>query len=130
VFPEQFQRTSWFKKIKYKKITLQKYTLDKIIEDEKIKPSMIKIDAEGSEFEIIKGLSNNLLKLKIPFICMEYLTADRENLNHKQAVSLMKSFGYKLKIIDKNGRIIDCNDIDAYFKCKNLESDNVVFCIN
>ena len=88
---------------------------------------MIKIDAEGSEFEIIKGLSSCLKEKSIPFICMEYLAAKRDNANHVKAVELMKSFGYNLKVINSNGNIENCDDINEYLNKKNIDSDNIVF---
>ena len=127
IFPEQFHNTSWFKKVKCTKRIIKMQTLDKLIEDEKIKPSMIKIDAEGSEFEIIKGLTNSLKKQMIPFICMEYLAAKRNNLNHVKAVAIMKSLGYNLKVINNNGNIENCDDIEEYLNKKNIDSDNIVF---
>ena len=127
IFPEQFHNTSWFKKVKCTKRIIKMQTLDKLFKDKKIKPSMIKIDAEGSEFEIIKGLSSCLKEQSIPFICMEYLAAKRDNENHVKAVELMKSFGYNLKVINSNGNIENCDDIDEYLNKKNIDSDNIVF---
>lgn len=102
-------------------------SLSKFCANEKITPSIIKIDAEGLELEVVSGMKK-LLELHSPKIIMEF--AREKNENYFSAAEILKSFGYKSFLIDKNGNKEASNDLTKNLKEMNAESDNVVFMKN
>lgn len=55
---------------------------------------MIKIDAEGAELHILKGMSN-LLKFSLPIICLEYSTDVTSDINPEEIYKfLTEEYGY------------------------------------
>lgn len=70
--------------------------LDRYINDNKIKEvSLIKIDVEGFEFPVLKGLGD-LLKNGIPIICEISISAPALlNYTHSQLAEYISGYGYK-----------------------------------
>ena len=67
-FKKKFKFVNLFKKKEnfYNEILVDVDTLDNYIELKKLKLiDLVKIDTEGSEFEILKGVINNLKKIKL-----------------------------------------------------------------
>ncbi len=64
-------------------------------------PTIIKIDVEGAENLVLEG-GNNLLKNYTPVIAMEVW---KNSENHRQAIELLKNFGYQAYEIDFDGEI-------------------------
>ena len=128
VYPNQFANTKWFSEKQYKQQTVLQNSLDNLIEDYNLTPRMIKIDTEGYELEVIKGLTSFLKTNHSSYIIMEYLAASRGNKNHQEACALMISLGYDVYIINQEGSLDLCSNIDNMLQLKNLESDNIVFC--
>ena len=48
--------------IKDQTVSVRSITLDNFFKNEKIKPDVVKIDGEGSEMNILKGMKNLLEK--------------------------------------------------------------------
>lgn len=86
----------------------------------------VKIDAEGGELSVLRGLAGYLEHYPMVVI-MEYLLADRAVSSHDQAVAYLLSLGYRTYAIDQNGYPVGIDDIRVYMKDHGLESDNLVF---
>jgi FkbM family methyltransferase len=127
VYPEQFQKQKWFRRIRVQKTEVPCSTLDNLLHQATDRRTFIKIDAEGSEYDILKGATNFLVKNNSAIIIMEYLAASRGNTNHQQALGLLTTHGYTCFRIDQNGIPVECGDVDSYLTEKNTESDNLVF---
>lgn len=92
-------------KNKFEYVTLT--TLDEIIESNGIAPSditMVKIDVEGYEIEVLKGMTR-ILKEGNPRIVLEIW--DHNVKNQKEAQKIAKSMGYKINIVCTNNWIIE-----------------------
>lgn len=123
---EQYSDEKWFSAVKIEKSSVRSVTLDKIALDYNVTPDIIKIDVEGAEFKVLTG-ATNVLNSCHPIIIMEYLSDSRENSNHVKAISFLQNLGYNYYLIDDNGSLMHINNLEAYLKSKNLESDNLVF---
>lgn len=89
-----------------KKIVVPVLTLDDFTKLKNFTPDIIKIDTEGSEYDVLLGGKKFLKKYK-PLIFMETHAKLLKNLNISisKLVSLIYSLGYK--IYDLEGRLID-----------------------
>jgi len=123
---DQFKSDSWFKKYPPIIHQVQCVSLDEYIFNKNLKPDIFKIDVEGAEYNVIKGLKN-YLNTNNPIVIMEYLADKRNNSNHKQACSLLYSLKYKSYIILAKGDVIVTQNVDEYFQSKKIDSDNIVF---
>lgn len=84
-------------KIKFKSFNIQLKKLD----DFKFKPSFIKIDCEGHEYECIQGSIKTIKKNK-PILLVEY-----NYLSNKKILKLLKQFDYNSYYFNsKNNKII------------------------
>lgn len=125
----QFEQEEWFSKIKAKKIVLDAISLDDLAtQNSNHIPDIIKIDVEGAESAVIKGAVNLLNDpAKNTTLVMEYLEPKRNNESHQQAVQQLKQWGYKTYIIEQDGNLSLCEDIEQHLAEQQLESDNIVF---
>ena len=123
---KQFENNDWFSKLRPLKVTVEAIDLNSFFLQKKLSPKLIKIDVEGAELKVIKG-AVNYLQQHTPLIAMEYLKSERSNVVHQQAVALLESLGYTYSIINKEGELIACEDIDVYLAEHRLESENIVF---
>jgi FkbM family methyltransferase len=121
----QFENEEWYKNTKPQEVKIESVILDDFLNDN-IKPQLIKIDVEGAEYKVIRGMKNHLQN-NTPVIIMEYLSADRGNKEHKDAESLLQSLGYTTYIISSEGKLKMMDDIGQYLISEKMESDNVVF---
>ena len=122
----QFEREDWFISVKPKRVDVDAITIDQIVTDNKIIPTIIKMDVEGGEYDVIKG-AMNYLAMNNTYIVMEYLASERENSNHKKATELLRSIGYKSYLINAEGKLTLTEKIDPHFQLNNIDSDNIVF---
>jgi FkbM family methyltransferase len=83
----QFENEEWYKNTKPQEVKIQSVILDDFLNDN-IKPQLIKIDVEGAEYRVIRGMKNHLQN-NTPVIIMEYLSADRGNKEHKDAEEMI-----------------------------------------
>jgi FkbM family methyltransferase len=88
--------------------------------------SMIKIDVEGSELEVIGGLKKSIKKFK-PFIICEVLPSknkknSREKRN-KKLQKVLKSLGYGICRISFNETVIETNELDS----PSVDMSNYIF---
>jgi FkbM family methyltransferase len=76
-------------------ITLNTRTMDSEVENNKI-PSLIKIDVEGHEVEVLEGAVNTLSKKK-PLVIIESFPPKQEKVIYH-----LQAYGYNLKDADRN----------------------------
>ncbi len=126
---DQFKNENWFSEYKPNEINIQSIILDDFLSDEKVYPKIFKIDVEGAENKVINGLSNYLTK-NAPFVVIEYLSEERGNKEHQEAVNKLNSMGYFSFVIDKTGKLRKLESASKYLEGNNLESDNIVFSKN
>ena len=77
------------------KYEIQAISIDKYVEDNNIKPNLIKIDAESSEYEILLGMENTINKFH-PIITIEVGDMNIEGVPiSKKPIELLKNKGYQ-----------------------------------
>ncbi|TVQ44964.1 MAG: FkbM family methyltransferase [Saprospirales bacterium] len=125
--PEQFEGEKWYKK---GKATIEKISIVNLSEflfEKECKAKIIKIDVEGAEDSVIRGLAPYLLKYS-PCIVMEYLSDERGNKSHKTAADQLQKQGYFPYQIKSSGMPEKISgSIAAHLNDKQVSSDNVLF---
>ncbi len=121
-----YEKQAWLKKIDQKITTVPVILLDSLITEHGIQKAFIKIDVEGGETAVLRGMTRSLAECDLT-IAMEYLSNTTEFASHANAVEILKSFGYQSYAIDRNGGLQSTANIDQYLVENNLGSDNVVF---
>lgn len=81
-------------------------TLSAVTQELKIQPDFIKIDAEGSEFPILKGYKEVLTSAKAPFISVEYneATAKAMGYHPQEILDWLSDLGYQI-FLPRNGKL-------------------------
>ena len=88
--------------IKDQTVSVRSITLDHFFKNEKIRPDVVKIDGEGSEMNILKGMKNLLEKYDIKlFLEMHPWKYDSFNTNSKEIISYLINLGYSVNKIAK-----------------------------
>jgi FkbM family methyltransferase len=121
----------------YEKLRMLKYrfsetevlatTLDRYCKDENIKPTFLKIDVEGAEYEVLVG-ARRILTTERPKILMEIWRSPFDYENHLRAIDFLLKNDYKPFRIDNQGlpapitEIIPDRDIS-----EKDQSDNFLF---
>lgn len=121
-----YEKAKWLKNIQQKITTVPVIMVDQLIDENQIKKATLKIDVEGGEAAVIRGLQKSFPVTELT-IAMEYLLREGDNQQHKEAVQLLEQNGFTAHAIDMNGDLQKLSDIDEYLKNKNLTSDNIVF---
>jgi len=122
----QFEQQRWYKSFPPKQMEVETIALDDLVKTKQLKPVAIKIDVEGAEEEVIKGLQVTLREHH-PFIIMEYLEVSRHNQAHRRAHNLLNQLNYCAFTIHQDGFLTACDDPDAYLTAHGMESDNIVY---
>ena len=90
-------------------------------------PKIIKIDVEGSENRVVKGLQDYLTNNKC-FVVMEFVNSKRDNRNHIEAEKMLVELSYFAFRIDSNGNLIALSSPAAnYVDSIGISSDNIVY---
>lgn len=127
LYVNQYEEEEWFQKYKPKEISIQAIKLDYfLLEEQDIIPSFIKIDVEGAEYAVLKGMEDYLDKNRT-IIAMEYLSPCRGNEMHQKAEQYLKSLKYSSCIIQLDGSLLSVDDISGYLEKEGIESTNVIF---
>lgn len=79
-------------------------TLDDYCAEHKLMPSFIKIDVEGSEYEVLRG-ATRILTEGSPTIALEAWSRPYDNSNHLKAIELLERQGYSASHMTDSG---DC----------------------
>ena len=127
LYPGQYENQAWYSSVKFLECRCASVTLNSFFDEHEIQPRIIKIDTEGAEYDVVKGFDRYLSKFNSGFIVLEYLCTLRKNVNHQKAAHFLNSFGFKSFLINEDGDLEPCTDIEEYLARNNLESDNIVF---
>jgi FkbM family methyltransferase len=104
---KRFKSTMWGEPVP---VTLRIETVDRFCEDRNATPTVVKIDVEGYEVEVLRG-ARRVLTRDRPYIFIElhlnYL-AER-GLYPREVVSLIQESGYQFKLLD--GRPVSGDDL-------------------
>jgi FkbM family methyltransferase len=123
---ESFEQTEWIGEATYKTNTVTATSIDDIVKTTANKPTVIKIDVEGGEYDVIKS-GKQFLTTHKPIVIMEYACVARNNEPHKKAVLLLQDLGYIPNIINLDGSYTQVKNIDDYITTQQIESDNIAF---
>lgn len=122
-----FNQTNNFKHEKFNEIKVKRTTLDQYCERLNIKPTFLKIDVEGAEFDVLLGAQQTLKKYS-PTIAMEVWRSPLDYSNHIKAINFLIKNNYKPFKINSDGsthlinQIIPNNNVPS-----NMTQDNFVF---
>lgn len=128
-----FEQQKWFKNIKPQKIKVQGTRLDSFLNnnffnDKKLSSDakmIIKIDVEGAEYEVIKGLTDILTDNQFNhpiIIVIEYWGNAKIDSAQNAAVELLKELGFHSYVIDNDGNLKNLVDFTMI-----SDSENIVF---
>jgi FkbM family methyltransferase len=109
-------------RFKFDKIMIHTTTLDVYTKDHKA-PTVMKMDVEGVEEEVVRG-ALTMLKEKSPVIIMEIWKDSSSAAVHSKAAALLLGLGYFLYGINKDG---DLELLETPDHAKNFDSENFVF---
>jgi len=126
---DQYLDQPWFDIEQVKTRKIESISIDHWIKSGKIKaPQIIKIDVEGSEEFVLKGMQETLEELS-PTIIMEYLCDQKVNASYERALAILKSKNYKAHLIDDQGNpsFVSFEKVRQSILDSGLDSDNVVF---
>ncbi len=127
LFVGQYKGEEWFLKYKPKEITIQAIKLDDfLLKRHNIKPSFIKIDVEGAEFAVLKGMEKYLNQYRT-IIAMEYLSESRGNEMHQRAEQFLLRLDYTPYVILVDGSLLPVNHVSNYLEKEKIDSTNVIF---
>ncbi len=121
LFPDQYKDEHWYQKMNARKVSIQALPIDKVIQQRQLHPQIIKIDVEGAELDVLKGLEK-YLRANNTTIVMEYLNQK----SHQQAVKFAQSFGYKTYLITYEGALQSIQNLPNYWKEQHIDSDNII----
>lgn len=124
---EQYRNEAWFIHNQPTKKMIESVVLGNVLPKENIK--IVKIDVEGAEFKVLKGMKNLIESKTIKYFAMEYLNDNRDVSNHKLASRFLIENLYFPFFITDSGELekIENQDIESYLNHKSLDSDNIVF---
>lgn len=105
-------------------VDIKMITCDAFFREYHLKPNLIKIDVEGAELSVLKGLDEHLTQLSLTVV-MEYLHS--ESQIYREALKFMQHKGYEAFIIENNGNLKWIQSIEDFFNTNKLTSDNIVF---
>lgn len=116
----------WFKNVKQTINRVQTLVLDTLIASNPMTNTIIKIDVEGGELSVLKGLSKTLAERDYTIVT-EYLYTQDANSAHHHATNFLLEAGYKPYSISVDGSVRPIDQIDRYMELEKLDSDNIVF---
>ncbi len=124
LFGEQFRGQSWSGK--GKRYEVATVALDYFFTEKGIQPDIIKVDVEGAELLVLKGMAETLSRNN-PIVVMEYVD-DRESTDsYEQALVFLTEKNYELHVISASGVLKPAIRINKYLKEKKIRSENLVF---
>lgn len=108
----------------WQEIERQASTLDLFLEEHpKLKPDIIKIDVEGSEYRVLKGAFNYLENNPVKMLCIELNepTLKSFNTSSQEVIEKMSDLGYQAMIyshyqlIPFENASLQANDFNCFF---------------
>ena len=124
--PGLYTNQKWYRNVNEKVNTIPILILDDLIQNENVDKAIIKIDVEGGESSVIRGLSASLKEKQLT-IAMEYLLPAGGSMLHNEAANLLYKNGYTSHAITRDGRLKSLTSIDEYLRENVLTSDNIIF---
>ena len=121
-----YDHAKWKNKVKETVTRVNTITLEEILNENKINQAVIKIDVEGGEYAVLKGMGQKLQQGTYTII-MEYLYSEDSENTHHQAIYFLKQNGYSCYYINVAGETEMIDRIDEYMVSKSFTSDNLVF---
>lgn len=125
---EQFADERWRQRYRPRKLSVPAIRLDDYLLEQSWRPQLIKIDVEGAELAVVRGLEKLLPEVPQVQVVMEYLAPERSNANHRAAAAWLEAKGWQPHAIGPEGQLAALDDIDGYLAAQGLDSDNLVFC--
>ena len=124
--PEQFAGEEWFARQQPVEVEVAGHPLDDLWPEGGPTPDIVKIDVEGAEDRVIRGMSR-LLSGSAPAVILEFLCDERDNSHHRIAEELLRSAGYLPHRIDETGGTVPLASVTDHLAGTGAESDNIVF---
>lgn len=122
-----YENEGWYKNVEPKLISIDSIQGDKLIREQGISPKVIKIDVEGAEFRVIKGL-REYLNAQETLVVMEFASGSRGNANHILAENLLAELHYSPYSIGNSGELTPLSVATSdYIDSLGAESDNIVY---
>ena len=81
-------------------------TIDSLVESLSLKPTLVKIDTEGAEHDVIEGMKNTLHKFKPKIMLEKHPTMIPKNYSLNDLDKLLKDNNYKSTLIIRNNLAI------------------------
>lgn len=103
-------------------VTVQGVRLDAFAERQELRPDFVKIDVEGGEVQVLKGMTE-LLATAAPTVILEYIPAQKAQ--YAEGLALLDAQGYQAyRILDGGAldRVTDWATLDS-----TVDSTNLVF---
>lgn len=122
---DQYTGADWFRTSPPKAVQVPSIVASDFLAQTSLAPAIIKIDVEGGEYQVIRGLHAWLLEHRTTVV-MEYLVNSAPS-PHQQAAALLYSLGYHPHAITDTGQLQPLSDIDDYLAAHAIQSDNIVF---
>lgn len=124
----QYEQAAWFRSSPPRAVQVPGVDPSAYFAQHGLAPSIIKIDVEGGEYHVIRGLAA-WLGSHPAVVVMEYIAGAGTSAPtpHQQAASLLQSLGYQAHCITADGQTAPLADIDTHFEVEQVQSDNIVF---
>ena len=124
--PEQYQADSWFRRMAPQAQETRQIAVASWLEEQRLKPSWIKIDVEGAEWEVLQGLGPYLQKQDIT-LSLEYLVDSSQAGAYQKAHDQLIQWGYTCYWINEEGELEPCEQPADFLSLRGLDSDNLIF---
>ena len=124
IFVDQLEKERWIDQAQLRSIPT--VSLDGYFSERQAAPRVIKIDVEGAEHLVAKGMAQTLRDQK-PIVVMEYLNQAATRSQYAQASAQLRDCGYESCVIQSDGNLTPLPDIGRYFSERNIDSENIVF---
>lgn len=107
--PEAYRRASWFDEDFVKLVEVPVVSIDYYTNEKNLIPDVIKVDVEGTEARVIKGMQS-LLRDRSILIILEYVPNDG-NIEFHQALEMLATYQYHPFLINGKGELEPLKDI-------------------
>jgi FkbM family methyltransferase len=121
-----YENAGWYRHVEEKEKQIRTLALDQLVEEHKISNAIIKIDVEGGEASVLRGMKTSLRDKQF-IVVMEYLLSTGGNKLHQDAAHILLVNGYKSFAITPGGELEEVNHLEEYLLQKKLTSDNIIY---
>lgn len=125
IYHDQYEDSDWYAKQELETYSLPLICLDDFVSHKNLKVDMIKMDVEGAEHDVIKGMTQ-ILTDQSPIVIMEYSFNHTNNKAHQEAVRELIGLEFVLYQIQSDGRL-EKFEMERLFRINLDDSDNIVF---